>query len=691
VRRHVGLVLLTFGLGLIPAPFVHQTRGFYAPDETSYTEVTLEMMHGGDLLVPHLDGRPWFVKPPLVLWLLAGAFSLFGFGFTAAAGLNTVLTLATAWLIGLYAGARGRRAGLLAAMVYLTMMLPALAAGTAITDPALTLLTTAALVVWLRGGRWSASFAGVCLGLGMLAKGPVAPLVVVPALAAAVFAERRAETARRAAVTIGIGAGVVLPWLAVLAQRGVLAQFRAEFLGHQVLSRVVDTWAIAAPWWYYLPVLWIMAFPWGTHLALAPSGWRGDRSRPWHRDPALLAGLAAVLVPLAAFSTAHNKLPHYVLPALPWLAAGVGMALAARWDRRPTRATRVLAATAAAVAAIVLGGTAWSIEHGWVQRYLPGWTSAALAAGAAAMLALGTLELAGRRRAAWFGLAAVGLGVQLVIGMALVPFVVRERVNAAVAAEVHRDLAPDEVPVAYGCERTAFMARGSPPWRQCWNRDELAATIRALHAAGRRALVVCHTDGEGDVRGLAWRAGGEAREVFRTVGLSERVFNVTEVVALEVAAARDGTRWFFDFDRALPGDSGMWGPETSDLIDSFRWAIAKDVRLPIEAADLPGGVLRVQAWAVADQTPPVRLDVRVGGCELGGVELSAAVQGYAFPLAKDCLAVARPVVELRSSRLVRPADVWHDDGDTRPLGAGLDWIAIEPAVPKRVLTPPLPR
>ena len=689
VRHRFAVVGLILVLGLLPAAFTWHSRMFFSPDETSYTEVTLEMMQGGDPLVPRLGGHPWLEKPPLAYWLLAGAFALFGFGFPAAMALNTALTLLTAWLVAVHAGARDRRAGILAAGVYLTMFLPAVTAATALTDPALTLFTTAALVIYLRGGRGSAAACGAFLGLGVLTKGPVAPLVVVPALFAAALASRRAAGFRRAAMAVGVGAAGTIPWLVALAHRGLLPQLLDEFLGRQVMSRVVDAWAIATPWWYYLPVLWVMAFPWGTHLALPPSPWRIDRSRMRH-DPVFLAEAAAVLVPLLVFSVAHNKLPHYLLPLLPWLACWVGRSLSARWDAPVSSGARTVAAAAGLIGAAVLGGTAWAIGHGWMQPYLPGWTTAALGFGAVALAALAAIEMTRFRRVAWVGLAVVGLAVEIGLRAGLVPFAESERVNAAVAAGVREHLPARGVPVAYRRWRTTFMSDRSLGWQQATSLEDLRALLAELRAAGSPALVVCRAAVEGDVRALAWEQGGEARERFRVFGLSEQVFDLTEFVGFEVAAQRDGTRWFYDFDRPLPDESGLSGPEGDSSVRSFRWADSTEAWVPVAPVRLATGVLRIEAWATPSGPESTRLTAQIGTCTLGPVDLGSSAQAFSFPLAAVCLADHSVGVRLISSKRVRPADVVPGSRDVRLLGAGFDWIAIEPLVPTTMLAPPLP-
>ena len=113
-------------------------------------------------------------------------------GFPAAVLLNTLLTACTALVIRAHLRRLGSpRAGLLAAVAYLTMFLPLAAVRSALTDPALTLCTTSAVALFLVEGWPAAIGAGALLGLGVLAKGPVAPLLVLPAMLAVALVRRR--------------------------------------------------------------------------------------------------------------------------------------------------------------------------------------------------------------------------------------------------------------------------------------------------------------------------------------------------------------------------------------------------------------------------------------------------------------------------------------------------------------------
>ena len=78
------------------------------------------MVRGAGAITPHLDGVPYFDKPPLLYWLMTGAFAWLGPTETAArlvSGLSAVAVAVLTALIGTrLAGARvGLMAGLMVA------------------------------------------------------------------------------------------------------------------------------------------------------------------------------------------------------------------------------------------------------------------------------------------------------------------------------------------------------------------------------------------------------------------------------------------------------------------------------------------------------------------------------------------------------------------------------------------------
>src|SRR5580700_6023140 len=99
--------LISTGLAAVVAALVLLPLLGHKPlaewDEGIYAEVSREML-GGSWLVPHWNAQLWFEKPPLMLWITAIFFKLFGVSeFWARAGSAFsgvgIVGLLHAWLL----------------------------------------------------------------------------------------------------------------------------------------------------------------------------------------------------------------------------------------------------------------------------------------------------------------------------------------------------------------------------------------------------------------------------------------------------------------------------------------------------------------------------------------------------------------------------------------------------------------
>ncbi|HMP61402.1 MAG TPA: glycosyltransferase family 39 protein, partial [Gemmatales bacterium] len=159
------------------------------PDEGRYAELPRLMNLSGDYLTPRLEGKPYNDKPPLVYWLIAAAYGLLG---TEAAVARAVMALmASATVAATYAWARvhvGPTPAFLAGLVLLTQFGFAGFGRMLLLDSTLAFFVVSGLLAGhhavagprLRWGWWLV--AAVCVGLGGLAKGPVAGVLVLPPL-----------------------------------------------------------------------------------------------------------------------------------------------------------------------------------------------------------------------------------------------------------------------------------------------------------------------------------------------------------------------------------------------------------------------------------------------------------------------------------------------------------------------------
>lgn len=334
--------------------------GLFDLDEGFYAAVVADMMRRGDWITPTLNGEPWFEKPILAYWLAMP--SVWAFGDAVGPRLPSVIcTLATAWsLHGFLAPRAGAVAARLATLAYCGSLLVVGIGRMMMTDAPLVLCLTLALVWFWRsveGELRCRTWAGVAVGFGVLAKGPVAGLLVLATVGVAYWLLRDHRPKFRGGWWLGIVLmlAVLATWYVpcyiangeVFVQKFLIEQNVGRFLGGDK-AHAVPLWAHPI---YYPAVLFLATLPW-----LCPA-WRGLWTRgvePWQ-----VWLRVAALVPLVFFTVSGSKLPHYVLPTMPALAALIGVAMARRADGRPERWTAAMAAWCVAVLAIAQTAFTW--------------------------------------------------------------------------------------------------------------------------------------------------------------------------------------------------------------------------------------------------------------------------------------------------------------------------------------------
>lgn len=303
-------------------------------DETRYLSVAWEMWLGGDLLVPTKNFALYTHKPPLLFWLIQAVWAMTGVSETAARLVGPIAATAAILATGRLAarlwpddrGASGRAGWALAGSVVF-----ALSGQLTMFDALLalcTILTMLALLTAAESGkrRWWIA-AGLALGLGGLAKGPVILIHVLPAmLAVPWWAGASGRSAWRdhlkgLAIALAAGLGLVALWI-VPAGLSAGPDWFDAVLWRQSAGRMTNAFAHARPWWFYLALLPLLLFPW----AFLPSLWRQAARTRWS-EPGLRLALVWTLPALLAFSLISGKQLHYLVPELPAVALVAGRLL----------------------------------------------------------------------------------------------------------------------------------------------------------------------------------------------------------------------------------------------------------------------------------------------------------------------------------------------------------------------------
>jgi 4-amino-4-deoxy-L-arabinose transferase-like glycosyltransferase len=305
------LALALFQLGAAP---------LFDVDEGAFSEATREMLASGDWGHTTLNGEDRFDKPILVYWLQSASVSAFGLN-EFALRLPSALC-AWGWALALFGFAAprlGQRSATNASLMLATS-LGVLAIGRAATADALLnlLLVLAVFDAW----RWLESESKTALrrafawiGLGLLAKGPVA--VLVPVAAAGVWlitaGDWRALGRRIVQAVSDLPAwalllGIAVPWYAYALHRHGQAFIDGFFVRHNLARYTGTMEQHGGGWAYYLVVLPLVLLPWAPLLAAVLR-----HAREHWRDPLGRFLLGWGLFVVVFFTLSGTKLPHYVL------------------------------------------------------------------------------------------------------------------------------------------------------------------------------------------------------------------------------------------------------------------------------------------------------------------------------------------------------------------------------------------
>jgi len=382
-------------------------------NEAFYVETPREMLQRGDFVSPTFNYLPRLNKPVLSYWIVAAFYKVFGVSVGVQRlpiALGALTMILAALLLARSAG--NLEAGLWAATglavaprlvmfgrrifidIYISMFM------------ALTLTFFALAERYPERRRVFMLLMYLCVGLGVLTKGPVA--AVLPALVFGMYLVVHRELKRIAEMMIPLGLVIVLaivvPWYAALYHRYGWTYITSFIVGENI-ARYTEGLGVEQRRGlsFYLPVVFSDSFPWSLCLFGAAALWFVDRRTwlgrdtvPYGRDDlafrvrTLLWLWILVIVLFFTFSAAKQDL--YIFPIVPAVAALAGVLIARRDAAGSSPLPGMLRVTAAVIGlllAVAGAGTFYIFETVGKVYALHG---AALVGGAAAVG--GTIALA---------------------------------------------------------------------------------------------------------------------------------------------------------------------------------------------------------------------------------------------------------------------------------------------------------
>jgi 4-amino-4-deoxy-L-arabinose transferase-like glycosyltransferase len=312
----------------------------WVPDEPKYAQVAKEMVHGGDWILMHFNGRVYGDKPPLFFWLIAlssylwQGFTSFSVRFPSA--VFGTLTVVFTFLMGkrLYSSRTGFFSALILAtsahFIYLSMR--------ANIDATLTFFTTSSLFcffLWYQYGSEKGSdenrylesllFYGfyVSMAFATLAKGPIG--FILPLLVSLIFlfTQKDYKEIKRMKLLPGIPllVAIVLAWYVPAVLSGGKAYVEENLLRHTT-EAYAKGWTHPRPIYYYFYTFPAAFLPWIFFLPGAIA--QGLSKSMTGRRKGFLFFLVWFAVIFTFFSLSKSKRDLYLLPVFPAVSLMVG-------------------------------------------------------------------------------------------------------------------------------------------------------------------------------------------------------------------------------------------------------------------------------------------------------------------------------------------------------------------------------
>jgi 4-amino-4-deoxy-L-arabinose transferase-like glycosyltransferase len=309
--RPRGITILIIGVIAASAFFIKLgSSRLDSWDEAIYAQAAKEMVRGGDWITPHWNGKEFFQKPPLLIWLTALLFKIFGVSEFAARAVSALAGVGAVVLTLLIARRFFEEVPAAVAAVVILVSAPLFQfARSGTMDVLLTFFMLLAVYAYLKTAdqsRWWL-VAGLAAGLAVMTKGAAA----VPLLASLSIATvwERKRLGRDFWAGLGILIVVGGTWHFVMIYLHGKA-FLNDYLGQHVLARAVSGVDESEQGiFFYLPALSVL-------LPLIPFG----LYRLWkERDVPLVIPVLCLSI-ILFYTLISTKHAWYIVPALPFLS-----------------------------------------------------------------------------------------------------------------------------------------------------------------------------------------------------------------------------------------------------------------------------------------------------------------------------------------------------------------------------------
>ena len=380
------VIYITSGIWVILMGVALWTRPHLPVDETRYLAVAWEMWLRSDFLVPYLNGQPYSHKPPLLFWLMHAGWSVFGVNDWWPRLVAPLFGLGCMFLVrslsqALWPG--DKKTQDLSLLILIGCLFWTLFITLTMFDMILSFFAVLGLLGIIKsyvhrqliGFVWLA----VSIGLGVLDKGPVILLYVLPvAFTAPLWARRMACIDERhlfrafqwyVLILTSTLAGIVIAliWAVPAGIDGGDVYRHAIFWG-QAAGRMVQSFAHQRPFWWYAALFPVLTLPW----CIWPPLWKSfqENGKTLWRDGSQLFCVIYFTTAFVVFSAISGKQLHYLLPGFPALALLAARMLVRFGDNhKPSRLLNMVPALVFVALAVILIVMPTGMPFEWMPEW----------------------------------------------------------------------------------------------------------------------------------------------------------------------------------------------------------------------------------------------------------------------------------------------------------------------------------
>lgn len=319
-------ILYLFGSNVLP---------LIPPDEPRYSQVARQMFESGDWITPRLGNHPWFEKPVLLYWLMCFSFKIFGVTEFALRLPSTISALICVYLTySIVRKAASETSAILSATFLGTSAFFVAFSHAATFDMLLTVCVAASLWSFfefdaLTGKKINLFAAYAFCGLGILAKGFVAPAVIALTAGIYWFTEHRFRDLSKLHLIKGIllAAIVAAIWLVPVTFIHRSLFWNDFFLQHHLARYTSAQFHRAESVFFFVPIVLLGMYPWTAAMFC------GFRDGSTDQESKLIRFSSIWFISsFVFFSLSRSKLPGYILPLTAPLAVIAGFLLLRAWQ-----------------------------------------------------------------------------------------------------------------------------------------------------------------------------------------------------------------------------------------------------------------------------------------------------------------------------------------------------------------------